>query len=979
LTDDQKVGDSPGQETAITVTGLKPNHFYNIRVVAVAANNFQSASSVIRLRTFGKDGKPQLGNARLPTSFSAHDQSRRGSAEDGSESDNQVHPVPSVEAAAVLDGAAAVLRDVNGTASSQRRNTVNRRHSPSVVGSDKPQFKHQVSNEPALSLEELTKKFEKIRKEIDDAQTQYTKEAAESQAQEEELKKEKERKRQMLKEKEEQTAQLKAMIRTTMEQMRAAEKEKAKKEQLLRDRESKKTKIGDSISKLEQEISRMKKERESFQKQKAELVQKRDKEVRSLDKFNEDLQQKCAELESELKDKGKQLQDLKATREQLPGANDEQWKEEEARLNQEWEAKRRDIHSRLVSELKKSHQLDQQIRILCEQMTLQPEQAGPSYYQPTGSPVGDFDGATQAQPKRLSNHGISRSPQATTSPSQAPPAEPSYPAAAPTGFAPFPPSLFVDEEEDAEPQTLAELRAASGPLSPSAQTLLPSNIFDEGEESDAHEDGHQFLPEALAASEEDPQSPASSNRSFNVFSSPHGSSHNLPYRQYSDNNADRNRPPNTGSGTTHRLTNLLSSFQRHKGPRQSDVGDDGPPIGSLKSGQSQSFPRATEENEVLEGRRRLNFPWSRGSTGQDSSSFSFSGRRLNPLKGASGGIYTNRDAEGSRPASIASTDMPRPSTDSGSIWGAPGDGVMGKNRPWPAGDGRWPSRSGSRRPSLHGTTSVMTTTLASAEDEILDVNDLLNPQSLPSQVGVIGSRPPGPSGAMNPGLNPNAPTFMGNLFRKDRDKDAGERDRLFRSKDKDRHRDKGRGKEATTPSIELPPSLDDSPAESRISRDAYSVHTQTSVSESHDSLTLDSAQSNAPSDMNSNAGSISKDQDNVVRKLFRKGSSSKFSLSSRLGKDSMLFKKGPGSTANSDKNTSADQRSSIGDADDLGEDAQFGHSYDSMASSTYMGPVKSKDSSQSRMGSWRFMKKKGKDSANKEKESLDLDRATDDD
>ena len=45
------VGESANQETAITVTGLKPNHFYNIRVIAVGYNNFQAGSRVIRLRT----------------------------------------------------------------------------------------------------------------------------------------------------------------------------------------------------------------------------------------------------------------------------------------------------------------------------------------------------------------------------------------------------------------------------------------------------------------------------------------------------------------------------------------------------------------------------------------------------------------------------------------------------------------------------------------------------------------------------------------------------------------------------------------------------------------------------------------------------------------------------------------------------------------------------------------------------------------
>jgi hypothetical protein len=274
--------------------------------------------------------------------------------------------------------------------------------------------------------------------------------------------------------------------------------------------------------------------------------------------------------------------------------------------------------------------------------------------------------------------------------------------------------------------------------------------------------------------------------------------------------------------------------------------------------------------------------------------------------------------------------------------------------------------------------------LASADDEILDEDDLLDPQTSPSQVGVIGSRPPGASKLMNQRLNPAAPTFMGNIFRKDKDRDSGTDKEKQKGKDKDRYKEKGKdakgkSKDAATPSIELPPASDDSPSDSRMSRDTYSVHTQTSVSESHESLPLDSTLSNTPSELNPGSASSMKDPENVVRKLFRKGSSGKFSLSSRLGKDSSLFKKGPGSATNSDKNTSAEHRSSIGDLDDLGEDvAQLGRSFDSGTSSPYLGPARSKESiKEGRMSSWRFsMKKKGKDSS-KEKESLELERAPD--
>ncbi|KAK4084537.1 uncharacterized protein Triagg1_1017 [Trichoderma aggressivum f. europaeum] len=974
------VGDSPGNEVAITVTGLKPNHFYNIRVVAVGPNNFQAGSALLRLRTFGKDGRPLLGNSRLPTSFTDPDQPRIIPGDDESDdSDDAQFPVPSVEAAPVLDGNSANSRDANGTVPGQRRNTINRRHSPSVASMDQPHIKLPILDGPELSLDELNCKFEGIRKEIEDTLALYTKEQSEAQQQEEELKKEKERKRQMLKEKEEQTAQLKAMVRITMEQMRAAEKERAKKEQQLRDKEAKKSKVRDNVSKLESEIQRMKRDREGFEAQKAALAEKRDKDVRKLDEINTELLDKCAELEAELKDKGKQLQDLKAAREQLPDAHDEQWKEEDLRLRREWEARRKELHARWVAEAKRSYELDQQINMVTKQLRM--EQANLEFFNQgvAPNPNADFDMSPPARPRRLSQHGVPM-PE-NLSPSPIVPSDPTFQPPAGFSNAGFGPALFMDvaAHGHGEPQTEAELREANGPLSPSAaRSFLPSNIFDEMEEPDLDPEDN-LLPEPIHADDDDNiQSPASASPPFNIFASPHGSSSNLPFPQY---NETRDRRPSVTSlglnhsatsppATGHRLSNLLAAL-RNRGAKPAD--ELGPAIGSLKPGQSQSFPRGTDEQEVLENRRKINFSsWmNRNSTGPDSfagipfsTSRPFSARRLIPFGNSSGGAFVDRDADGSRPPSINSIDLPRPSTDSGSIWGVQGEqgGLLStKNRLW-SPDNRWPSRSGSRRPSIHGSPSILTTTLASAEDVILDDDDLLDPQTSPSQIGVIGSRPPTALKSINQRLNPTAPTFMGNFFRG-----------ADKSKSKDKSKDKT--KEEKAKDTEYPHGLDDFPSEASMSRDTNSIHTQGSVAESHDSLMLGSTLSNTPSDLNSNADSAAKDQDNVVMKLFRKGSSSKFGLSTRLGKDSGLFKKGPGSATNSDRNMSVDHRSSIGDIDDLGEDAaQLGRSFDSLASSPSLGPSKSRDSRESRMSGWRFsMKKKGKDTV-KEKESVEFDK-----
>jgi hypothetical protein len=225
---------------------------------------------------------------------------------------------------------------------------------------------------------------------------------------------------------------------------------------------------------------------------------------------------------------------------------------------------------------------------------------------------------------------------------------------------------------------------------------------------------------------------------------------------------------------------------------------------------------------------------------------------------------------------------------------------------------------------------------------------------------------------------------MAGLFRKqerEKEKDGAKEKAEGKepAKTRERGKDKDRGKTSNASSVDASQTLsvDDSPSDSRQSRDTYSVHTQTSVSESRESLTLDSTFSNTPSEPTASSATGStanlKEPESVVKKLFRKSSSSRFSLSSRLGKDSGLFKKGPGSTTNSDKNMSA-ERSSIGDFDDMGDDGiGLGRSYDSVTSSPSLGPAKAKDK-EGRMSGWRFsMKKKGKDPKDP-KDSLDLDR-----
>jgi len=240
--------------------------------------------------------------------------------------------------------------------------------------------------------------------------------------------------------------------------------------------------------------------------------------------------------------------------------------------------------------------------------------------------------------------------------------------------------------------------------------------------------------------------------------------------------------------------------------------------------------------------------------------------------------------------------------------------------------------------------------LANAEDEILHESEIRQP---PLGVGVIGSRPSAAK-ALKQSLNPNAPSFMGMFRTKDKDGKEGKEKIKTKGKEKDLHREANPRVSITSSTWESAerPSMDESLAESRESRDTLSV------SESHESLSLDHSHSNTPSEPAHGLGV--KDPESGLRKLLRKGSSSKFSLSSIRGS-----KKGPGSVTNSDKGLSM-ERTSI----DLEEHAHesgnaaalFTHSHESANSSPNIGSVsggRAKDGRASWTGRFSMKKKQG--------------------
>lgn len=964
------------------MTGLKPSHFYNISVIAVGSNSFQAGSKNIRIRTHDPQGRPQLGNSRLPPNFEPEEQPSYTQGEHGDENGAPRSPVPGIETATMPDGGSALTREPSTAGSVSRRNTIGRRHSPSLGSVDHRSMRKDSTSE--AEVRELGERFQGIKQEIEDTVALIMKEEDDNRRLLDELEHEKQQKKAEQKKKEEQTEKLKKEMGTTERAMRSTVQRRGQLEKELKAKQAERARYQENVNKMERQIQEWRKEKESFEEQKKTIEEDGKAKMATLRGCNAKLQVECSQLETDLKSKREQVKVLEDERKKLPGGeDDEEWRQNSLEKRREWQRREREWNMKLYNESKRGKELDDSLNSIHAQLQQIPQAAFALYNQTQANATGaDFDPSAQDQAKRRSHHSnslsnVALSPAPQYAALDALPQHHGFSTTRPPpGFAPGPFLDFSVEDDDMDDDELRALMAGA-PLSPSAAALLPSNIFTDDEHDDDEEDepaspvshpaaASPFPLMQTASPGQEPQSPTSA-RSGSLFSSPQGSQQHLPFPPFPSNDESERRSINSGyfsspapahgQPATQKLANLFS-FQRGK-PQNGP--DEPPQLGSLKYGQSQSFPRQDELDGVPNKRRISLSNWNvfnRNSVGPDTmdtygppgATRGFSTRSLLPFGGSRAltGVF-DREQGSPRPASIASAEIPRPSTDSGShLWPPPSEqqSFSRSRLVWSPENNTW-SRAPSRRPSVAGSPSALQTTLASADDEILDEEDLMNPQVSPSQVGVIGSRPMKKN---LPKLNPAAPSFMATFFS---------------SKDKAKARERGAKDEAPPAS-----SGNDSAADRSESRLSLSIRSRASISESHESLSLDHSFSNTPSEpaySTLKELSASASPDNVVRKILRQ--SSRFSLSSRLGGSKKAG--GPGSTAGSEREH---RPSFCGSdvADNTGGEDLLGKSFESVTSSpsTSIGPSKSKDGSRmsGTAARWFSMGKK------RERASLELER-----
>ncbi|KAF2476114.1 uncharacterized protein BDR25DRAFT_300911 [Lindgomyces ingoldianus] len=513
------------------------------------------------------------------------------------------------------------------------------------------------------------------------------------------------------------------------------------------------------------------------------------------------------------------------------------------------------------------------------------------------------------------------------------------------------------------PQAEMEILTGGAPMSPTAGALLPSGLFenDTGTTDTEDEDDpgppqapsnpspnlRNVLPGLGAPGTLDqvqsPSSPVSiQSRSPSVFASPRDSAGQLAYYPTNENqtlvDSDKRSVRSTSSSfiTNAQTTRFGNIFGLNR-QRGKTFSDQGPPLGSLKAAQSQSLPRqeASGLDPIGSSRRRGSHSggaWydafvrtSKTQPVESSHSPKHVATRKRPFNmfGSKGDPWLTAALGMDRPSSprqdsSKSSDLnllPRPSTESQTLFGWPVDKFGARGSPlgadWSTGNPTSWSRMPSRRPSMqHGSTVSLV-----HEDLLLgDTPDFPSTTRSPTQAP-IGTRPQSSASYIPPGgpipptppkqLNPAAPNFTSIFLKKKSDEDKAkkaaekeakkaekeERERKIKAEKAEKAARKEKEKErliASETAANDSGKDTSSPLAPRQSRDNRSMSTDYDDSNASPRESLERSISQTPSESQAHANAFGKES--FIQKLSRKSSSSQF-LQFGKGKTSLFSKK----------------------------------------------------------------------------------------
>lgn len=926
-----KVGESRRAETAVEILNLVPGTIYHICVFSVSAANFQTPSAVLHVRT-----------KSLPLSQIQQNAAVGGPTIRAS--------IPRSTAGLAAPSAPLMAREHSGGQLQPKRTPAGRKLSPATSGVDlfhgqaSDIQKNASSDDTDETLEQLAERLKSLQHENETLDKQAAEEEEEHFALLKELEKQRDELKKRVKEKDEASGDLKKQVYKLETVNRTVQSERTKREKLIQQKEAERNKRKNDIGRWQDQVKKMTKDVEQAKKEKARVEEEGKKRADQIREKISKEQTQMKTLDDQIQDKGGRIKKLEEERKKLQGGDNEDGNELDRIDNErarQWDIKLGNLQARYASLVSLHAQAQQQYQEAQDQMKWLTSQLPPTS-RSFSLPAVDLDLSNTATLRPGHHRGSFASN--VSSPVNFPAVESSFQNAvnfnsastnSPT-FASNPAFFNINNGMTLPglpdpPEMLRgelDLSFSNTPMSPRADALLPSDLLgdEESPELPGAANHSRFpkaepsdTPERFPHTEASPESPGS--RPASILASPREKELAKDNDSQSANLAVTEDAPKS---TSRRLYGLFG-FNR---PRGKTLADEPPLLGTLKPGQSQSFPRNLDEMEPIGSRRRrssftgdighpsLVLPRSsRTSVTADSSSDHLHSRRAALSSIFSAGKFglggtsslkpndrldlsagynqfsprhdpidpsyilgpVRRGSLSQRPSSTSiDNQLPHPSTDN-QYFGWPSVERTGHRSPlgldWTS-HSAW-SRAQSRRPSIqYGSTGHLPLGLTGEPDFM---QDPFEKQARPLQAP-IGTRPSSSHRPVTPKLNPAAPSFK-TVFSKKSDRDKGEE-----NDDQD--------------------SLSDisSPSKHHDSRESHSLN--------GDYHPLERSISGTSADNSSS-------KESFIRKLTRKGSSGKFG--SWKDRSSLFSKKG---------------ESSLSDIDDAGGEAQLGRSLDSIVSST---------------------------------------------
>lgn len=318
------VGDFGPDDDTIHVTGLKPGHYYNIRVITTNAAEFSTFGPLIRLRTSpaqpagidsGTTFDERPGNDPLEENVPATIRAAP------SHFDNTLPSTPHQ----------AILQEFSGNQNNARRASSGPRSTFWTYGAgNSPNSVPNSGRKDDIEIEgvikQLTEKLEISRREQQDVDKQISEEENESKRVIAAIAKERDGLKQILKEKEETSSELRKQGNHLDKLNRTAQSRKAAKEKILQQKKAERQKMEDDIVRWNREISEISSDTQEMMNEKAEITTANDLEVAEVRKGISEHQAWIKSLEEDIRIKGIQIKEIEKAREKPDLPNPDQWR-----------------------------------------------------------------------------------------------------------------------------------------------------------------------------------------------------------------------------------------------------------------------------------------------------------------------------------------------------------------------------------------------------------------------------------------------------------------------------------------------------------------------------------------------------------------------------------------------------------------------------------------------------------------------------